>query len=108
MTTAKSEKSDAAVAAIRAALVARGSSLREWAFERSRRAGVTNEVDLQRDYATVRRTVERWAARTDTPRAGTLGALIMADLRRELSPVVIFPAAQAALAGGQPEHKRRV
>lgn len=76
---------------IKAALVARDSSLRAWGLAWGRQRGFTDQEDLQNAYNTVRRTVERWAHRPDAPR-GLLGASIMAALRADLGPTVIPPA----------------
>lgn len=83
-----SEKSDASrreVALIRAALVARRSSLRAWAIAWGRAQGIEDQADLDRVYGTVRMTVQRWAHRADQPpRTDSQSARIMRDLRRDL------------------------
>lgn len=73
---------------IRAVLAGRGENLRTWAFAWGRRRGL-EEADLQNEYNTVKRTVERWAHRRDRPRPGTKGAEIMAALRADLGAWVI-------------------
>lgn len=85
--------------------------MRAWGFAWGRSRGLTTDIELQNAYNTVKRTVERWAARPDVvSRPGTLAAEIMTALRADLGPYVVPPPRERGTpAGGVPApNERRV
>lgn len=86
---------------IRAALAARGLTIRSWSIARARRLGYLEEGH----HSMVAMTIKRWAFRTDAPQ-GAIAAAIMADLRAELGPDVI-PPLKPVSDQAKPAPKRR-
>lgn len=75
------------MARIRAALMARGSSLREWSFAQARR----QRRDPEAFYSTVRNNVVRWGDRRDRAPEGEEARAALDALRQDLGPEVVLP-----------------
>lgn len=88
---------DAALPRIRAALVARGSSLRAWVRAWAQRTG----RDPDATYVTARMTLYRRIGNGLAPK-GEIGAALIADLRRDLGAEVVPVLAGESAPGGAP------
>ncbi len=96
-----SDKSDDPMRRVRAALIARGTSLRVWAFAWAKRHGRNPLAS----YSTVRVTISRWGHRRDRAPEGELARMILDDLRAEIGPELIPPFPKTTPRRRQARHQ---